>query len=46
VASNHFGLIQNFVKVMGQNGVGFVYFKNKFHLISDANIKEGAFLGP
>jgi hypothetical protein len=32
--------------VMGQNGVGFVYFKNKFPLISGANIKQGVFLGP
>jgi hypothetical protein len=31
---------------MNQNGAGFMYLKNKFLRISDAQIKERVFVGP
>jgi hypothetical protein len=41
-----FGLIKNFVKVMGQNNSSFMYLKNTFPRRSGAKIKEGVFVGP
>jgi len=31
---------------MDQNSTGFMHLKNKFPRISDAEIKEGVFVGP
>ena len=40
------GIIKNGVKATDQNSAGFMYLKNKFPRISDANIKDGIFVGP
>jgi len=40
------GLMKNFVKGMDKTGHGFEYLRNKFPYVSDANIKEGVFIGP
>ena len=34
------------VKVIGESGPGFLYFKSKCSRISEAKIKEGIFVGP
>jgi hypothetical protein len=39
-------LIKSFVKATDQNSAKFIFFKNKFHRISDAKIKEGVFIRP
>jgi len=39
-------LMKNFVKGMDKTGCGFEYVRNKFPNVSDANIKEGIFIGP
>jgi hypothetical protein len=39
------GFINNFLKAMDQNSAGFIYLKNKFPRINDAEIKEGVFVG-
>jgi len=40
------GLMKNFVKAMNKEGAGFCYLRQMFLRISDANIKEGIFVGP
>jgi len=40
------GLMKNFVKAMNKEGAGFRYLRQMFPRISDANIKEGIFVGP
>jgi hypothetical protein len=40
-----FGLTKHFVKAIDQNSAGFMYLKNKFPRISDAEINEGIFVG-
>jgi hypothetical protein len=39
------GFIKNVLKAMDQHSAGFIYLKNKFPRISDAEIKEGVFVG-
>jgi hypothetical protein len=39
-------LINNFIKAMDQNRAGFMNLKNRFPRISDAEMKEGPFVGP
>ena len=36
--------MKNFVKAMNQDGAAFIY--NKFSVLSQANLKEGIFVGP
>ena len=38
--------MKNFVKAMNKEGAGFCYLRQMFLRISDANIKEGIFVGP
>jgi len=38
--------MENFVKGTDKTGHGFEYVRNKFPNVSDANIKEGIFIGP
>ena len=38
--------MKNFVKGMDKTVRGFQYVRNKFPNVSDANIKEGIFIGP
>jgi len=38
--------MKNFVKAMNREGEGFRYLRQMFPRISDANIKEGIFVGP
>ena len=38
--------MENFVKGMDKTGCGFKYVRNKFPNLSDAEIKEGIFIGP
>jgi len=38
--------MKNFVKGMDNTGHWFEYLRNKFPNVSDANIKEGIFIGP
>ena len=38
--------MKNFVKVLKSNGTAINFLKTKFPRISDANIKEGIFIGP
>jgi hypothetical protein len=38
--------IKNFMKIMDKTGSGNEYARNKFPNVSDANIKEGIFVGP
>jgi hypothetical protein len=40
------GLTKNFDKARNKNPAGFMYLKNNFPRISDAEIKEGVFGGP
>ena len=40
------GLMKNFMKGMDRTGRGFEYMRNKFPNVSDANVKEGIFIGP
>jgi len=38
--------MKNFVKGMDTTVRGFEYVRNKFPNVSDANVKEGIFIGP
>ena len=38
--------MKNFVKAMNQDGAAFKYIFNKFPVLSQANLKEGIFVGP
>ena len=40
------GLMKNFVKAMNQDGAAFKYICTKFHVLSQAKLKEGIFVGP
>jgi len=40
------GLMKNFVKSIDKTSRGFEYVRNEFPNVSDANIKEGIFIGP
>ena len=40
------GLTKNFVKALKPDGEGFGYLKQLFPKITDAEIKEGIFVGP
>ena len=41
-----FGLMKNFVKAMDRTGPAFKYLAEKFPRLSEAEIKEGVFVGP
>ena len=38
--------MKNFVKAMDRNDTAFLYLRQKFPLLSDYKIREGAFTGP
>jgi hypothetical protein len=38
--------MKNFVKAMGRTGSAFKYLAEKFPRLSEAKIKEGAYVGP
>lgn len=40
------GLMKNFVKALDKNNEAFKYLKEVFPKLSDANLKEGIFIGP